>query len=271
MPRLSLNDIELVNLVIADIYTIRGPEKFIQKLVAALNNLLPSDLLSYNEFNRHSRLVKVCAASKDHQNITRKYTDALNAYMPTHPGFGVLTIDRCAMISDLVRPSDFKKSALYNEYYRHLDVQTQMFTELPGSSGLRPALTFSRDKFGFTEEERLMFSLVKPHIINAQRNAMVLDSYRKKIELLEKGPDIPALHKFGLTFREATLLEWAAAGKTNKDIALILGISRRTVEKHLERIYEKLGVKTKIAALAMIMKTEDTLHTVSSTKGTVKV
>jgi DNA-binding CsgD family transcriptional regulator len=79
-------------------------------------------------------------------------------------------------------------------------------------------------------------------------------------DVLQKGAAPPALHKFGITFREATLLEWAAAGKTNKEIAFILGISRRTVEKHLERIYEKLGVKTKIAALAMIMNSDCPKH-----------
>ena len=44
------------------------------------------------------------------------------------------------------------------------------------------------------------------------------------------------------------MLEWVAAGKTNRDIAAILGARPRTIEKHLERIYEKLGVETRTAA-----------------------
>ncbi len=52
----------------------------------------------------------------------------------------------------------------------------------------------------------------------------------------------------GLTPREAEVLEWVAAGKTNRDIALILAISPRTVTKHLERIFVKLGVETRTAA-----------------------
>jgi len=51
-----------------------------------------------------------------------------------------------------------------------------------------------------------------------------------------------------LTAREREVLEWVAAGKTSRDIAAILGASPRTIEKHLERIYDKLGVETRTAA-----------------------
>lgn len=52
-----------------------------------------------------------------------------------------------------------------------------------------------------------------------------------------------------LTAREREVLGWVATGKTNRDIAVILGASRRTIEKHLERVYEKLGVETRTAAV----------------------
>jgi DNA-binding CsgD family transcriptional regulator len=53
----------------------------------------------------------------------------------------------------------------------------------------------------------------------------------------------------GLTAREREVLDWLSGGKTDRDIADILGISRRTVHKHLQRIYEKLGVETRTAAV----------------------
>jgi DNA-binding CsgD family transcriptional regulator len=56
------------------------------------------------------------------------------------------------------------------------------------------------------------------------------------------------LTRLGLSSREAEVLAWAAAGKTNPAIAKLLHISPRTVQTHLERIYRKLGVETRTAA-----------------------
>ncbi len=55
----------------------------------------------------------------------------------------------------------------------------------------------------------------------------------------------------GLTSREGEVLSWLSKGKTNRDIAQILGLSPRTVDKHLEQIYSKLGVENRTAAAAM--------------------
>ena len=53
---------------------------------------------------------------------------------------------------------------------------------------------------------------------------------------------------FRLTQREAEVLYWVTLGKTSKDIGEILGSSPRTVNKHLEHVFEKLGVETRTAA-----------------------
>lgn len=57
--------------------------------------------------------------------------------------------------------------------------------------------------------------------------------------------------EFGLTVREGEVLSWLSKGKTNRDIAQILGLSPRTVDKHLEQIYAKLGVENRTAAAAI--------------------
>ncbi len=56
---------------------------------------------------------------------------------------------------------------------------------------------------------------------------------------------------FGLSAREADVLLWLARGKPNKDISDILGISPRTVNKHLEQVFTKLGVENRAAAAAV--------------------
>jgi DNA-binding CsgD family transcriptional regulator len=55
----------------------------------------------------------------------------------------------------------------------------------------------------------------------------------------------------GLSLRETEVLHHVAKGQTNEDISSILKISERTVEKHLERVYKKLGVDTRTAAVIL--------------------
>ncbi|HEV8533489.1 MAG TPA: helix-turn-helix transcriptional regulator [Methylomirabilota bacterium] len=71
--------------------------------------------------------------------------------------------------------------------------------------------------------------------------ALVLEEERKTV-------DCGALQRFGLTPREAEVLHWVTEGKTNRRIGVILHATPRTVDKHLERIYAKLRVNTRMAA-----------------------
>jgi len=60
---------------------------------------------------------------------------------------------------------------------------------------------------------------------------------------------------FTLTSREAEVLLWISRGKPNRDIGEILNISPRTVNKHLEQIFVKLGVENRAAAAAAAVRT----------------
>ncbi len=67
------------------------------------------------------------------------------------------------------------------------------------------------------------------------------------------------MEKYGLSQRETEVLYWLAKGKANAAIAGFLGISKRTIEKHTERIFEKLGVETRAAAASILQKELATL------------
>lgn len=72
----------------------------------------------------------------------------------------------------------------------------------------------------------------------------------------DAGPVTPAQFskELGLTAREGEVLSWLSKGKSNRDIAEILGLSPRTVDKHLEQIYAKLGVENRTAAAAIAVQ-----------------
>ncbi|GGC01937.1 DNA-binding response regulator [Oxalicibacterium flavum] len=91
-------------------------------------------------------------------------------------------------------------------------------------------------------------------------------SARGEIMLLVSVPDAPVhidgLARLSLTPRETEVLCWLAKGKTNRDIGDILQLSPRTVSKHLEHVFQKLGVETRSAAAAMAtsLQLDETVH-----------
>jgi DNA-binding NarL/FixJ family response regulator len=58
----------------------------------------------------------------------------------------------------------------------------------------------------------------------------------------------PLQKALGVTAREAEVLLWVAQGKSNADVAAILGMSEKTAKQHLGSVFEKLGVENRNAA-----------------------
>ncbi|MBB5572695.1 MULTISPECIES: response regulator transcription factor [Rhizobium] len=75
------------------------------------------------------------------------------------------------------------------------------------------------------------------------------DEYLFRLTATNQRADDGVLRQhFALTQRESEVLLWIAKGKSNRDIGEILGLSARTVNKHLEQIYVKLGVENRASA-----------------------
>lgn len=62
------------------------------------------------------------------------------------------------------------------------------------------------------------------------------------------------MREFDLTLREAEVLLWITHGKSNKEIGEILSMSPRTVNKHLEQVFSKIGVENRTAAATMAVR-----------------
>ena len=93
---------------------------------------------------------------------------------------------------------------------------------------------------------RVEFSLV---------GALGPDEHLLRLVALNPDRDLDRLHaRVKLTRREAEVLLWLARGKSNRDIGQILDVSHRTVNKHLEQIYPKLGVEGRTAAVALAVR-----------------
>ncbi|MER2605450.1 MAG: helix-turn-helix transcriptional regulator, partial [Siculibacillus sp.] len=68
------------------------------------------------------------------------------------------------------------------------------------------------------------------------------------------GEEAVLRRRYGLTGREAEVCLWVARGKSNRDIGDILGLSPRTVNKHLEQVFIKLGVENRASAAVTALK-----------------
>ena len=106
---------------------------------------------------------------------------------------------------------------------------------LPAPPGRARSVYLERTGRNYTERERILLALLRPHLARMRLNA-------------ESRWQMDA--RWGLTPREAEVLVWVARGKTNAEIAAALFISPQTVRKHIENIFEKLGVRTRTTAAA---------------------
>lgn len=123
-----------------------------------------------------------------------------------------------------------------------------------GSTGLR--LVLRRRSAPFTPRERERLALLQPHLawlfVQARRQGS--RAVTPPAAPPERPLAVRPIRTGRLTPREVDVMRWLSCGKTDADIAALLAISPRTVHKHLEHIYEKLGVETRTAAVMAVRR-----------------
>src|SRR5262245_29000357 len=124
------------------------------------------------------------------------------------------------------------------------DVQTWLLQQAPtGSASASPPIALGRGD----APKRLQLQYIGQ--ITADEILLRL------VEADTDSDEFVLRRKLALTQREAEVLLWIARGKSNRDIGAILDLSPRTVNKHLEQIYNKLGVENRTSAAALAVRT----------------
>lgn len=185
--------------------------------------------------------------------------EGFGAVAHEHPGFvahreGRLRPGVAVALSDLASVRTLRRLPLYEDFYRPRGTLDQLLcvVELTGRRGT--VLTFSRGRRGFRAGERALVELLSPHLSQSlarrRRLAALVDAERAATGRAARiGAELDRWHE--LTARERHVAGLAAGGVTDRGIARHLGISHRTVHKHLEATYRKLGIgsRTQLAAL----------------------
>jgi DNA-binding CsgD family transcriptional regulator len=150
-------------------------------------------------------------------------------------------------LSDLISDRALRETQLYREAFRPAGVDRQFSIRLnaPGDAGLS-AWALVRNGQDFSNAELELAALVQPvlRLLNMAYPRSTMGSPRADEAEAQNAPD-----PFDLTAREQEILHLMGQGLTAVAIGHLLGVSPRTVAKHLEHAYTKLGCTNRVDAL----------------------
>jgi DNA-binding CsgD family transcriptional regulator len=168
-------------------------EQFLDRLVAALSKLVPAAHVTYNEMYPEKPESYNIASSTELGTFTA--ATLWRQHMKEHPVLAQVsrTGDHHAMkISDFWSQRQLRDSGLYAGFYRSYDIEDALCgsisTKLPRIIGYG----WHRDRC-FSERERLLADMIRPHVIQALRNARTLAEIRSQVQLLKNGLETAAL------------------------------------------------------------------------------
>jgi DNA-binding CsgD family transcriptional regulator len=334
-------------------------EAFPRQAVAGLRHVVSAPFGSYNEIDH--RAARISYVVEPAEACVPNIELAVRQYVHEHPV--VANYRRTGdgsprKLSDFLTRREFHRLSIYNETYRRTGVEHQITFMLrslqrPSPSTIAIALDRGRGDSDFTDRERLILSLLRPHLITAYANAETVSAIRRgtqvaggeaearrreivilrqpgrhlispraaswlahyfsagparashlpdslerwireqgvrlgrgkklaapavplvveggdtrlRLRLVPESPDdllvleqeqttedYAALKRLGLTARQAEALYWAAEGKTNPEIGIILHTTTRTVAKHLQRVFKKLDVDNRTSAALIALR-----------------
>jgi DNA-binding CsgD family transcriptional regulator len=326
--------------------TAADPPAFRRHVLEGLPRLVPSAMTSYNDLSADGApLLAIDPPDAWTADRERDFL-RLAAQNPLIAHYVRTGETRPMKISDLMSRRAFRATELYRVVYGPMGVEYQMAVTLPAEPGAVLGIALNRDRRDFSERDRQMLALLRPHLAQLRHDAVERDAGRTFAHILERilddrgqaalalgrrdavaavsphapallgaylapaasprrlpealgrwlaqerarglapprpfvvdgsagtlvarllpaaepgGQDVilleerragdagAALAALGLSERQAEILSLVAGGRTNADVAALLHISPRTVQKHLEHIYDRLGVRSRSAAAA---------------------
>jgi DNA-binding CsgD family transcriptional regulator len=218
------------------------PDGFAELVLPGLDRLIGSDVLTYNEV---SPTAQVRYADYPAGALDPATQAIFEAHVHEHPlisHYRATGSGAAVKISDFLSQRQFHRLGLYAEFYRPIPVEHQIAISMLCPDGEVIGIALNRQRSDFTEADRAVLGLLRAPLMGALLRA-------RKRQRAHSAQSTAALASLAaLTDREMQVLELVALGRTNAAIAHTLGVSPRTIAKHLEHIYRKLGVASRAAA-----------------------
>ncbi len=238
------------------IHAASDAEEFSRTIFPIVEELIPAAFITSDEYHLATGESKHACTQVGPPGWAERLSELVEK---EHPGYFAIRdgLREPLRISDLISQRELRRLALYHEVFRPLQGGHQIVLPLI-VPGYVAGFTINRDR-PFTEEEMCLARLLGPHLALAHLHA------QKSADLRQHFPHAMP----GLTLREREVLQWIAEGKRDAEIAIILGIARRTVSKHVEHILAKIGCETRTAAIAQHAadRTADALREKRNSRG----
>jgi DNA-binding CsgD family transcriptional regulator len=240
MHRLSAADLQGALRFVHDANAETGPNPFPAHIVDRLRALLGCEWGSYCELDRQNERVLGLVEAPAGPDASSDET--FWRILGRHPLCQAQALGRvdALKLSDFHTHRELRRTELYAEWFRPAGVEYELEVALPSHPRHTKTFLFDDGRRDFGERERMLLNLLQPHLVQLDGAAAL----RRQLDGRDAG------RTAALTPREREVLTLVGEGLRNAEIAEALWVSPATVRKHLENIYEKLGVHTRTAAAA---------------------
>ena len=223
---------------------------FQERVLSACQRLSPESCNSYEFWDRrtgsHQGSLNVPYDPKDIQERFARIGELVPIQNPCFPHI-MAGLSAPLRLSDLTSLRQFRQTEFHEVAFAPVELRHQVAMPFQTETHLS-GITFNKGgQKDYTQEDMKMIHMLGRHTALAHQTHLVLDEAKKQKPQVEAA-DHTVLRRVGLSRREAEVLHWIAQGKRDREIAMILSISYRTVTNHVRAILTKLKVDTRTAA-----------------------
>ena len=246
MEKLDSGSARQLSQLLLGVYEPLSIDAYRHRMLECIGRVIENELVCHNEINAPggSSLTVLRPAIENFEPMRQVFF----RHAHEHPSLNhlIATGDtRAVKTSDFVTQAEFRSRGIYREFYRKLRVRYQLTFGFKTETGALGFVAVSRWHRDFTEQERSVLTLFRPHFIQAYHRAATRQLSKGNGTAHANGHPAADLN---LSAREREVLHWLADGKTNGEIATILGVSLATVKTHVGRVLDKLQVETRTGA-----------------------
>ena len=173
--------------LVGEVHDAGGVTEMRALVLPALRGMVAAEYASYNEVGPDHALVSI--ADPELPDWAYEAWGRHWAQNPLVQRHAHTRDSRPYQWTDIVDPAEFRRTELFDELYRPLGIDHQISFVLPSPADLTIGLALSRGGSRFSEPEREMLDLARPHLIQAYRNAQIKDALSALLDDVRRGVD----------------------------------------------------------------------------------